>query len=195
MDILPSFYKKPSIPQLILPFMNVMWAGNLPSEHSCAIPLNPAKEKHGRFKVPIFVSLLIFKGDHILLIERKNSNFMDGFYSTVDGKLEEYELPKDCAIRTAKEKLNIIIQPSWLRFSSALYCYDPTEALPQELGLIFNVIHYEGEIVNNAPKKVNALGFFPIDQLPKNIIPSTLHWIHNHLSKVIYAERDWKNKE
>lgn len=127
------------------------------------------------------------KDDQILLLLRKNTGYMDGYYGLVAGHVERGESAKEGMIREAFEEAGIHIKPHDLKPVHIMH--RKTERT--NLDIFFECTHWEGEIINSEPHKCESLDFFSLNHLPSNIMPylkDALKAIH---TGIIYSELGW----
>jgi 8-oxo-dGTP diphosphatase len=91
-------------------------------------------------------------------------------------------------IREAKEEIGITIQKEDLITSCIMHRNSPDKEF---IDFFFMARKYEGEIKNAEPDKCDDVQFFPLDQLPKNIIPYVKHGIEASLKGEKYVEYGW----
>ena len=111
-------------------------------------------------------NLILRKGNQVLLGLRRNTTG-SGFYSIVSGKVNEGECVLQAAIREAKEEVGIVIHEKDLAFHTLIHTQ---ERDGMHLSPFFITDRWEGDIVNNEPHKCGDLRFFPLDNLPKNLL-------------------------
>lgn len=123
-----------------------------------------------RFKFRSAVYIIVKRDDDILILKRKNSGYMDGYYSLVAGHVDGNETLKQAAIRELKEEANIIVQEKDLELKVVCHRKNP-QPIGEYLDFLFEVKNYEGEINNNEPHKAGDMHFCNINEIPKNTVP------------------------
>lgn len=131
--------------------------------------------------------LLLIKDNNILLARRCNTGYEDGKYSVPAGHLEAHETIRQCCAREVKEEINLDIDPHELDLVHVMHRKQEDE----RIDYFFVPKHWHGEIINNEPEKCDDLQWFPLDKLPKNIIPYIKTAIKHAQNKVIYSEFGW----
>lgn len=121
-----------------------------------------------RFKIHIAAYLVLEKDDQILFHKRKNSGYMDGYYSLVAGHLDGAETAKQAIIREAHEETGIVLRQEDLRVVHVSHRFNPHR---EYIDIYLAASKWEGEITNIEPHKCDGLDWFPKDQLPENIVP------------------------
>lgn len=145
--------------------------------------------KPERFRTIIDVHLLLIRGREILLAQRQGTGYADGQWHMPSGHLEDGESATACAAREAYEETGIKVDPGALQLVHTMHRGHETE-LPR-LGLFFAATSWEGEPVNAEPHKCGAIGWFPLDQLPAEMVPYPRAGLDNYLSGTAYAELGW----
>ena len=149
---------------------------------------SPKKE---RFRSLVAAALLLIKNNEVLLMQRANTGFGDGFWGLPGGSIDGNEPIKSALAREAFEELDITIDPSNLTLSSVLHVA-PHFRTKEEVFLFgFSSPSFTGEIKNKEPHKCSDIAFFPIDALPKNILEGSFTLIQNLSSHNNFSELHW----
>lgn len=146
--------------------------------------------KMNRFQCPIAVHLILQEQNNILLLQRNNTGFADGMWGVPAGCIDGNESVTDAMIREAKEETGILIKENHLKVASVMHrrASDDWESVV----FFFVVTEYEGRIENKEPHKCSSLKFFPLNNLPENLIPYVKEGIRNSLSGISFSEFGWK---
>lgn len=122
-----------------------------------------------RFRVNLTVYLILRKGDEVLLLERQNTGYQDGFFSVAAGHVDGGEVAEQAVVREAKEEVGIDINPSDLRL---VYVVHRLNDRPENeyLSLFFECRTWQGTPQNNEPDKCSRIEWTTMAQLPDNII-------------------------
>ncbi|MDD2909841.1 MAG: NUDIX domain-containing protein [Candidatus Pacebacteria bacterium] len=138
-----------------------------------------------RFKTINAVYLILIEGGKILLSDRLNTGYFDGFYSLPAGHVEKGETLKEAMIREAKEELGINLLE--LDLVHVMY----RNILDKErISFFFKCKKYQGVIKNMEAEKCDDLSWFDVNDLPENMIPYTKEAVNYYLNKVPYSERE-----
>lgn len=140
-----------------------------------------------RNKATPAVYLFLRKGEEILLGRRQNSGYYDGWYSVPAGHVEFGELPIGGLIREMKEELGISINPKDLRLVYTMYRAKHDET-GERFDLFFETKKWSGKIKINEPHKCDDLHWFPIKELPKNMMHHVKIAIKNSEKLIFYSE-------
>ncbi len=103
------------------------------------------------------------------MLQRYNTGYEDGNYSFVAGHVEIEEGPVAAMLREAKEEAGITLSKEHLKFVHVLHRNCPDARV--YVDYFFEAHLWEGEPTIKEPNKCSALTWFPINNLPQNIIP------------------------
>lgn len=133
------------------------------------------------------VQIILRRRDHsVLLGERRNTGFGDGFWYPPAGRVNEGESASAAVIRETEEKVGVTIHPAAVHHVHTMH--HNTEG--GRVALFFEVPHWSGEVVNKEPQNYGGWNWFPLIRLPE-MIPYTHDGILNYLEGVTYSERGW----
>ncbi|WP_124727255.1 NUDIX hydrolase [Staphylospora marina] len=121
-----------------------------------------------RFTAPVAVHLLMFRGEEVLLLRRRNTGYEDGNYSVPAGHLDGGETVKEAAVREAREEVGVRIDPEDV---SLVHVMHRREGKEERIDFFAEVRRWEGEVVNKEPEKCDDLRWSGSDDLPENVIP------------------------
>lgn len=138
------------------------------------------------------VSLILIKDTEVLLLKRHSTGWANGYYALVAGCVEAHESIMEAMIREAQEEANITIKPEWLTFGCVMDARIIGRAEHTCLDFFFICHQWEGEIFNNEPHKHEDMRFFPLNNLPQELLPSTREAIFHALEGTRFAEYGWK---
>lgn len=141
-----------------------------------------------RFKLIPAVYLVLRRDDNILLLRRANTGYQDGTYSVIAGHLDGDELAKDGMVREAKEEAGIIIDPKSLRLAHVVHRLTKNQPGQERIDLFFETTEWEGEVTNVEPEKCDDLSWYPIANLPDNMLPLVRNVINSITQDMNYSE-------
>ena len=141
-----------------------------------------------RFKLIPSVYALFVRDEKILLLRRTNTGFEDGNYGLVSGHAESGETMKQGMIREAGEEAGVKIEDGDMDLVLTMHrnCGDH-----ERIDLFFIIKDWIGDIKNMEPNKCDDLSWFPIDQLPENIIPYIKIALSYYSQGIRYCEFGW----
>lgn len=133
--------------------------------------------------------LILIKENNILLLKRANTGFMDGYYGLPSGHLDGNETAREGGAREIKEEIGININPLDLKVVHIMHRKAEKD---ERIDFFMETEKYDGEIQNCEPEKCAELKWFPLDDLPENIIPYIKEALNNYKSGIFYSEFGWK---
>ena len=146
-----------------------------------------------RFKLLASVHILFIKKDKILLSLRKNIS-SDGLYSVVAGHLDGGETVTQAIIREAKEEVGVEISPKDIEIKTVCHSYNNRNNR-EFIQFYITCDKWVGEPTNKEPEKCGEIKFYPINDLPKNMVPYIKDAIDKVFSGVKYYEHGWNGEE
>jgi 8-oxo-dGTP diphosphatase len=120
------------------------------------------------FRPNVGVHLILIQNEKVLLIQRANTGFADGDWSTPGGRLDEGETLLEGAAREAQEELGVGIDLADLAFVHLCHHADPDGQA--RIGAFFAATRWAGEPVNAEPDKCSKIDWFDPEDLPSNIV-------------------------
>jgi len=154
--------------------------------------MSPAKE---RFKIIPEVFLLLIRDGGVLLSRRFQTGYQDGNYGLPSGHGESGETMREGIAREALEEIDITINPYDLEFALTQHrwCPDPGNSHAR-IGFYFVPKKFTGVVQNVEPEKCNDLQFFPLDNLPSNMVDHVRAAIEAFKKSEKYNEFGWELK-
>jgi len=134
------------------------------------------------------VYALLLKDDQILLTKRQNTGYEDGSYSMPSGHFDGGETAREAIIRETREEVGIVLDKENLQF---VHVMNRKSLNHERVDFFFVCKKWQGEIRNMEPEKCSEVGWYPIDELPKNTIPYVKFAIENFQKGNPYSEFDW----
>ena len=136
-------------------------------------------------------TLILMRDNEILLSLRQGTGWSDGLYSLVGGHVEAKETATEAMIREAQEEAGITVAPENLRFACVCHRLCPDR---EYIDFFFTCDTWQGEITNTEPNKCGGLKFFPLNQLPENMVGYVREGIAQTLAKQTYYEFGWEER-
>lgn len=140
-----------------------------------------------RYKACVDLHLILRRGDKILLGLRQNTGFADGSWHLPSGHAEDEESATTGVIREAKEEVGVDVRPSDVRFVH--FMHHRTDS--GRVGLFYETDTWTGEVVNTEPDKCAEWRWFPITELPEQMIPYAAEALAHIAKENHYSERGW----
>lgn len=120
----------------------------------------------------IFNGVFFMQENKVLMLKRKSTGFLDGWWWIPGWHLWPGEFFSDAAVREVQEETGLIIQKNNL--SSPIIVYSSNTQNGESFVWWYALCQWwEGEAINNEPDKCSKISRFPVDQLPKQVIPSS----------------------
>jgi len=124
--------------------------------------------KRERFKLPLSVFVVLIRADHILLLRRAHTGWMDNMWSVPAGAIDGGEALNTAACREALEEVGVSINPKDLMLKHFIHCFTEGD---EWSGLFFSTEKWTGEPRVMEPHKHDAVQWVHIDALPLETIP------------------------
>lgn len=131
--------------------------------------------------------LLLRQKDKVCLLLRKNTGYCDGQYGLISGHVEDGESATEGMIREAYEEAGLILAPDQLKVIHTMH--RKTERLG--IDIFFECLYWTGPVKNQEPDKCERIDFFPLDNLPANIMAYVRTAIQAIAQGQIYSEIGW----
>ena len=91
--------------------------------------------------------------------------------------------------RRAEEEAGIRLKLIDLEVAHVMHRYKPDER--EYIDVYLQIDTWEGEVINKEPEKCDELKWFPLDDLPSNIVPEVKIAIENIEKKNFYSDVGW----
>ncbi len=145
-----------------------------------------------RFTLRAAVYLLLIKDKKVLLLRRRNTGWADGNYGLISGHLDGNETVIEAMVREAHEEAGITIYPHDLQVTHVMH---RNAEVGEYVDFFLVAKAWKGNPQNTEPEKCDDMQWFPLDELPKNIISSVKQAIEQYSSGQIFSEYGWKDYE
>jgi Uncharacterized conserved protein len=162
--------------------------------NAAALPdlVDAATYAPGRYRPVVDVHLLVLDGDRILLGRRRDTGYADGEWQIMpSGHLDEGESVVDAVIREAKEELGLHVAPADIEPAHVLHHRNPGGTA--RVGFFFVARRPLGEPVNAEPHKCAELAWFPVDDLPADIVPYAAAGVRASLAGAAFSLHGWRD--
>lgn len=131
------------------------------------------------------------RNEKIVLLRRFNTGYMDGYYGLPAGHLDEHESMSNAVSREVAEEIGIKTNPKDYQLVQVMHRKENDERI--DLFFVNNKITKEP--INNEIDKCDDVGWFPLDDLPKNTVPYIRRAIENFRNKILYDEIGWESNQ
>lgn len=124
--------------------------------------------QYQRFSFLVAVHAFFIKDQKILLLERKNTGFWDGYFSVPAGHVDGGETIEDAVKREILEESGIKINHQLHPAHVMHRIVSPTE---ERIDYFFVITDWQGDPENCEPEKCAQLIWADLDDLPENVVP------------------------
>lgn len=145
------------------------------------------KERH--MNIPASYLFLI-KEDKVLLLQRANTGYCDGYYSVIAGYLDKWESFTNAMIREAKEEAWIDLDRDKLKVAHIQHRKSDGDG-SERVDTYFVATEWNGEIKNTEPDKCSDISWFSLNNLPNDMIDCVRLSLENIKNWVFYSELGW----
>jgi len=142
-----------------------------------------------RFSFLGVVNILLIKGNKILLTRRFNTGYHDGDYEVPSGHIDGKEPVTKAAAREAFEEIGVTIKKEDLTVVHVMHRFGEKN---ERVEFYLIAKEWQGEPAIKEADKCDDLKWFPISELPTNMIPKTKFAIEQYLAGKTFSEFDWK---
>lgn len=143
------------------------------------------------YKLPAYVGIILKKENHILLVQRHNTDWMSGYWNFPGGLLEENETLATAAARETAEEVGVIVNPSDFTLSHILHVRANNKNTQDIIGFYFITETWSGTPTNKEPDRHKDAAWFDLDKLPQEITEHALLAIESIRTGQRYFEHGW----
>ena len=122
-----------------------------------------------RHKAVPAVYLILKKEGEVLLMQRQNTGYYDGYYALPAGHVEAGEMPLEALVRETMEELGVALDPADAKLVHTMYRAKHDET-GERVDMFFISTKWAGEIVNAEPHKCGDIQWFSISEFPQNMM-------------------------
>ncbi len=137
------------------------------------------------FKFTPAVYLVLQQDDQVLLLQRQNTGYMDGYWGLPAGHHDGGQTLKEAMCREAKEEAGIDIMPADLTFLHVMH-RDANDG--ERIDFYFGCTRWAGGVTNTEPHKCAGLAWFPLNNLPANTISVVRQALELIATNINYSE-------
>ena len=146
-----------------------------------------------RFKLLLEAHLILLDdAGRVLLLRRCNTEYENGSYSLVAGKVEAGEEVTAAAIREAREEVGVEVPAKDVDVAGVMHRKADDGFVSVAFFLAARAWH--GEIVNAEPHHHDAVEWHDFDDLPSNVIPYVRQALENYRQGTRYDSYGWERE-
>lgn len=135
------------------------------------------------------VHILFYRKDEVLLLKRQNTGFQDGNWSVVAGRMDGNEEVVAAAIREAKEEAGVDIKPDDIELIGVMHRKNTSS---EWVDFFLKAHSWQGEITNAEPHKCEQLKWFPVQELPTNMVSYIRVAVEHQQEGLWFESVGWK---
>ena len=143
--------------------------------------------------LPYVLALIINNNNEVLLGHRINTEWFPENYGLIGGKIEDNESATEALAREIFEETGLVIAKDDAHFAHIMH-FKGVDNNPC-IALFFVVQTWHGTLHNKEPDKNEKIEWFPLDKLPKNIIPRHAKAIELISKSILYSEDNWPHNK
>jgi 8-oxo-dGTP pyrophosphatase MutT (NUDIX family) len=138
----------------------------------------------------IDVHVLLVEDGQLLLTQRRDPNpAFDGLWHLPSGKVDGGESVLSAAAREAMEEIGVLIDQTHLRLVHTLHVAG--SGPEPRLGLFFETTQWIGEPRNLEPDKCSRVRWYPLDELPADLIAYPAAGIQGYRDSAVFSIQGW----
>ncbi|MFB6518715.1 NUDIX domain-containing protein [Streptomyces sp. NPDC056401] len=143
-------------------------------------------------RVAMFVLLVLQREDgQILLMERKNTSYLNGWLVLPGGKVDEGEDVVAAMAREAKEEVGVTIDPADLRIVHVTQQHTPDAPEKDTVGWFLTATRWDGEPYDAEPHLCGGLVWADPDDLPERLWPQNRRGIESWRRGEPFSTQGW----
>jgi 8-oxo-dGTP diphosphatase len=140
-----------------------------------------------KFTLRSAVYLILIDSGKVLLLRRFQTGWEDGKYTLIAGHLDGDETIAETMAREAKEEAGIEIEPSDLEVVHTMHRKSDKEYID----FFLTIKKWQGTPEIKEENKCDDMQWFPLDNLPENILPHVKTALENYNKGVSFSEYGW----
>lgn len=145
------------------------------------------------YKLPAYVGIILKKENHILLVQRHNTDWACGHWNFPGGLLEENETLTAAAARETLEEVGVVVNPSDFSLVQVLHVHANNKNTQDIIGIYFMTEIWQGTPTNKEPHRHSNVAWFNLGTLPQDITEHALLAIESIKTNKKYSENGWKD--
>jgi 8-oxo-dGTP diphosphatase len=144
-----------------------------------------------RFSMPCAVHVFLRRDDEVLLLRRANTGYEDGKYSVIAGHLDGNEEVLAAAVRETREEAGIELTSEHVRVVGVMH----RKAGDERIDFFVEAWQWSGEVTNAEAHKCAGLDWYPLDELPADVIPYVRRALENYRDGTWFDSYGWQRED
>jgi ADP-ribose pyrophosphatase YjhB (NUDIX family) len=140
-----------------------------------------------RFRLISAVHVFLLRGEHIFLLRRANTGWGDGLWSVPAGHLEGDEQIIDAATREVREETGVTVSSEVMRVVGVMHRKSNNE----RIDFFLTAGQWSGEVHNAEPSRCSQAQWYPVLQLPADVVPYVRRALENYQSGRWFDSYGW----
>ena len=136
--------------------------------------------------IDLHAILTIARGE-VLLGERTNTGWRDGYFGLPSGHLEDGESASAGIIREVHEEVGVTLAPGSLTLVHVMH----HRTTAGRLALFYLASAWQGDVVNREPDKCAGWFFFNSARLPDQVVPYIDDALRSWRAGTFFSEQGW----
>ncbi len=141
-----------------------------------------------RFSMLVAVHLFLIRDGKVLLLRRFNTGYCDGFYSVPAGHVDGGETVFSAMKREALEEINVDIDNETFEVAQVMHRKCDGH---ERIDYFFKATNWNGELKNMETNKCDELAWYPLDDLPENMVGYVRAAIENYNNQIKFSLFGW----
>lgn len=136
---------------------------------------------------PLFlvaVHAFFIRDGQLLMAQRQNTGYMDGFFSVPAGHVEAGEGIFEAIRREVEEEAGIVLSD----LPDPVHVMRRIKLNDERVDYFFVIEEWEGEPTNTEPEKCTKFSWFSLEDLPENTVPYIREAVGHILAKKRFSD-------
>ncbi len=142
-------------------------------------------------KLPIYVGIILMQDTSYFLIERKNTNWAQGYWNFPGGLVDPHETVMQAAIRETREEIGVIVNPEDFELVQVIHIKKSTTNTQDIIGIYFKAHRWTGIPHNAEPEKITGAQWYSLQALPSKITEHAQLALNGLKTGTRYSENGW----
>lgn len=141
--------------------------------------------------LPIYVGIILVHDNSVFLIERKNTNWAQGYWNFPGGLVDPHETIIQAAIRETQEEVGVTVNPEDFELVHVIHIKKSETNTKDIIGIYFKAHTWTGTPRNAEPEKITGAEWYDINALPSKITEHAQLALNGLKTGTRYSENGW----